>query len=89
MEITGPDMILLLLQMGGSDIPGLSSDSLESESSSRIANNVDWDYEPEETDPEIIFIGSKDSDDTNGLIGHNNKNTISDAESSIRNMPSD
>ena len=76
-------MILLLLQMGGSNIPGLSSDSLESESSSWIANSTDWDYEPEETDPEIIFISHIDSDDMMGLVGYEDVNTVSDAESVV------
>ena len=48
---------------------------------------MDWDYESDETDPKTIFIGPKDSDDTTGLVGHNNKDTISDVESAIRNMP--
>jgi len=41
--------------MGGSDIPGLSSESSESESSSWIANNMDWDHESDEIDPDDHF----------------------------------
>ena len=68
-------------------MPGLSSDSSGTESLSWIANSMDWDYESDETDPETIFSGPKGSVDTMGLVGHNNKDTISDAESVIRNMP--
>ena len=63
MEITGPNMILLLLQMGGSDMIGLSSDNSEAESSSWKANSMDWDYETDKTDPDIIFTDHVDSDD--------------------------
>ena len=64
----------------------LSSDSSGTESLSWIANSMDWDYESDETDPETIFSGPKDSVDTMGLVRHNNKDTISDAESVIRNV---
>ena len=63
---------------GRSDAPGLSSDSSGTESLSWIANSMDWDYESDETDPETIFSRPKGSVDTTGLVGHNNKDTISE-----------
>ena len=70
-------MKILILQMGDSDMPGLSSDSSGTKSLSWIANSMDWNYESDEIDPETIFIGPEDSVDTLGLVGHNNKDTIS------------
>ena len=52
-----------------------------------MANSMDWDYELDETDPEIIFIGPMDSNDTVVLIGHDDEETVSDVENAIRNMP--
>jgi len=72
--------------MGDSDVPELSSDSSESESLSLMANSMDWDYESDETDLEIIFIGPVDSNDTVGLVGHDDEDTVSDTKSAIRNM---
>ena len=65
-------------------MPELSSDSSGTESLSWIANSMDWDYELDETDPKTIFIGPMDSDDAMGLVGHNNKDTLSDVESAIK-----
>ena len=73
--------------MGDSDMPGSSSDSSKSESLSWIADHIDWVYESDETDLKIIFIGSPDSKDTVGLVGHNDEDTVSDAESAIKNVP--
>ena len=73
--------------MGDSDVPELSSDSSESESLSWMANSMDWDYESDETNPEIIFISPMDSNDIVGLVGHDDEDTVSDAESAIWNMP--
>ena len=64
----------------------LSFESSETESLSWIANSMNWDYESDETDPETIFIGPKGSANMMGVVGHNNKDTIRDAESIIRNM---
>ena len=66
---------------------GSSSDSSESESLSWIVDHMDWVYESDETDPEIIFNSPPDSKDTMGLVGHDDEDTVSDAESAIRNVP--
>ena len=68
-------------------MPELSSESSETESLSWIVNSMDWDYESDETDPETIFSRPKGSANMMGEVGHNNKDTIRDAESIIRNMP--
>ena len=68
-------------------MPGSSSDSSESESLSWIADHMDSAYESDEPNSEIIFNGPSDSKDTMGLVGHDDKDTVSDAESTIRNVP--
>ena len=71
---------LLLLQMGDSDMPGSSSDGSGSESLSWMADHMDWDYESDETDPEIIFNAPPNSKDAVGLVGHDDEDTVSGAE---------
>ena len=52
-----------------------------------MANHMDWDYKSDETDPEIIFNAPPDSKDAVSLMGHDGEDTVSDAESVIRNVP--
>ena len=73
--------------MGDSDMPGSSSDGVESESLSWIADHMDWVYESDETDPAIIFNGPPDSKNAVDLVGHDDEDTVSDAESAVRNVP--
>jgi len=47
---------------------------------------MNWDYESDETDPEIIFIGPMDSDDMMGLVGHEDVDTMNDAEGVVENL---
>ena len=72
--------------MGDSSTPELSSGDSEMESQSWSANSMDWDYESDETDPKIIFSGSKGSNNVMGVAKRNKKNTIKDTESVIRNV---
>jgi len=74
-------MIPLLLQMGDLDMPELSYDNSGFESSSWIANIMDWDYESDETNPEIIYSNPMDSDDITDLMGQEGMDVVSDAES--------
>jgi len=69
------------------DVSGSASNSSESESLSWIANHIDWDYESDETGSEIIFNGPLDSKNAVDLVGHNDEDTVSDAESAVRNVP--
>ena len=66
---------------------GSTSSSSESESLSWIANHMDWDYESDETDPEIIFNGPPDSKNAVDIVRHDDEDTVSDAESAVRNVP--
>ena len=82
-NIDGPDTILLLLQMGDSGMLGLSSDSSGLERSSQRVDIMDWDFESDETDPEMIFPGLMDSDDAMSLMGQKDMYVVSDAESVV------
>jgi len=78
---------LLLLQMGDSDMTGSSSDNPESESLSWIADQMDWDFESDETNPAIILGSPPNSKDSEVRLEQDNKDEISEAESAIRNAP--
>ena len=66
---------------------GSSSDGPGSESLSWIADQMDWDFESDETDPDVILKGPPDSTDTGVRMGQDGKDEISEAESAIRNAP--
>ena len=73
--------------MGDSEMTGSSSDNPESESLSWIADQMDWDFESDETNPAIILRSPPDNDDTAVRLEQDNKEEISEAESAIGNAP--
>ena len=46
-----------VIQIGDSDMSGVSSSSVKKESLSWIDATADWDFESGETNPEEIFVG--------------------------------
>ena len=66
---------------------GSSSDGPGSESLSWVADQMDWDFESDETDPDVILKGPPDSTDTRVRTEQDEKDEISEAESAIRNTP--
>jgi len=87
LEGTSANINVLLLQMGDSEMTGSSSDGPESESLSWIADQMDWDFESDETDPDIILKGSPDNLGAGIRMGQDEEDDISEAESAIRNAP--
>ena len=73
--------------MGDSEMTGSSSDNSESESLSWIADQMDWDFESDETNPAIILKSPPDSNDTGVRLEQDNREEIGEAESAIRNAP--
>ena len=69
LEGTSANINVLLLQMGDSEISESSSDRPESESLSWIADPMDWDFESDETDPNVILKGSPDNLDARIRMG--------------------
>jgi len=58
-----PDKTPLLLQVGDSEMSEFSSGSSGSDGSSWEANTIDWDYEWDDTDPNLILHDSLGMDD--------------------------
>jgi len=87
LEGTSANINVLLLQMGDSEMTGSSSDGPESESLSWIADQMDWEFESDETDPDVILKGPPDSSDAGIRLGQNEKDDINEAESAIRDAP--
>ena len=87
LEGTSANINVLLLQMGDSEMTGSSSDGPESEGLSWIADPMDWDFESDETDPNVILKGSPDNLDAGIRMGQDEEDDISEAESAIRNAP--
>ena len=79
-------MISLFLQMGDSDMTGLSSDSSRSEGSSSRASTIDWGYESDEATPEVIFFNPMESGDEMSLMGQEDMDMVGDTESVIGDL---
>ena len=82
-----PDKTSLLLQIGDSEVSEFSSDSSRSDGSSWKADIIDWDYESDETDPEMIFHDPIDNDDVVSVMEEENINVVGDAECVIKDLP--
>jgi len=87
LEGTSANINVLLLQMGDSEMSGSSSDGPESESLSWIADPMDWDFESDETDPNVILKGSPANLDAGVRMGQDEADDINEAESAIRDTP--
>jgi len=81
-----PNKTSLLLQMGDSEVSEFSSDSSGSDGSSWEADTIDWDYESDKTDPEIIFHDPIDIDDVVSVKEKENIDVVADAESVIGDL---
>jgi len=73
--------------MGDSEMSGSSSDGPESESLSWIADPMDWEFESDETDPNVILKGSPDDLNAEIHMGQDEADDINEAESAIRDAP--
>ena len=78
---------VLLLQMGDSEMSGSSSDGPKSESLSWIADPMDWDFESDETDPNVILKGSPANLEAEARMGQEESDDSNEAESAIRDVP--
>jgi len=52
-----------------------------------MADTIDWNFESNEIDPKMTFARPMDNDDTMSLMGQEDMDVLSDAESAIRNLP--
>ena len=63
-----PGTTHLLLQMGDSEVSGFSSDSSGTDGSWE-ADTIDWDFDSDESDSEMIFQNPMDNDVEASLMG--------------------
>ena len=82
-----PNKTSLLLQIGDSKMSGFSFESSGLDGLSWEADTIDWDYESDEADPEIIFYDPIGIDDEVSVEEEENIDMVFDTESVIRDLP--